>query len=149
MISADTNIFAYLYQSDEPAKTSAARELVAALTKAHAAIGLQVVGELQNVVRRKFRRPLVEAADAGRMILNTFSVFLPTQLAAAEALTQMAAGRLNYWDALLVFSASHSGVKVMFSEDMHDGALVSGVRILNPFQVSGGLSQSARDLLEL
>ncbi len=149
MISADTNVFVYLYQQGFPDKTEAARRITEGLIKTQAIVGLQVVGELQNVMARKLRRSPVEAAEAGRRLLMTFSTFAPTRSAASQSLSQMASGRMSYWDALLVFSASDAGVKTVLSEDMQNGAVISGVRVINPFGRNGGVSEDAALVLGL
>ncbi len=40
---------------------------------------------------------------------------------------------LAWWDALLAASALMAGCKLFISEDMQDGQLISGMRIVNPF----------------
>lgn len=40
---------------------------------------------------------------------------------------------LAWWDALLIASALIAGCKLFISEDMQDGQLISGMRIVNPF----------------
>ena len=69
--------------------------------------------------------------------------------AASEALAQLAASRMSYWDALLVFSCSQAGVTAFLSEDLQDGARYAGVQIINPFTPEGRLSPSAQQLLGL
>jgi hypothetical protein len=65
------------------------------------------------------------------------------------ALTDAAVGRASYWDALLVATAGEAGCRVILTEDLADGADLSGVRIRNPFSPSGGLTEHARGLLGL
>jgi predicted nucleic acid-binding protein len=40
---------------------------------------------------------------------------------------------LRFRDALLVAAVAEKGVTVLFPEDMQDGRIVNGVRIVNPF----------------
>jgi predicted nucleic acid-binding protein len=146
MITIDTNIFVYLSDDDQPAKQAQARELIAALAADKVAVGLQVVGELQNVLRRKLRQPPWIAAQAARNLIVRYANFTATPSAVELALTQLAAGRLNYWDALLLASANEAGCVQMLSEDLQDGADVLGVRVLNPFGPEG-LNDQARALI--
>ena len=44
--------------------------------------------------------------------------------------------RISFWDAMIVHAARLGGAKVIYSEDLHDGASVAGVRIVNPFRKS-------------
>jgi predicted nucleic acid-binding protein len=148
MITLDTNILVYLSDDDEPIKQAQARELIGALAADTVAIGLQVVGELQNVLRRKLRQPPWVAAQTARNVLVAFPSFGATPTSVETALTQAATGRLGYWDALLVASARESGCEVLLTEDLQDGAHVLGVEIVNPFGAEG-LSNRARAVLGL
>jgi predicted nucleic acid-binding protein len=148
MISADTNVFAYLYDEDSPTKRTVAREVVAALAAKQGVVGLQVVGELNNVLRRKLKKSPADAAQAGRRVVGLFPVFPPTRQAAIWALEQAGAATLQYWDALLVASARQAGVDTLLTEDLADGAEINGVLIINPFG-QDGLSDRARQALEL
>ncbi|QTN18783.1 PIN domain-containing protein [Brevundimonas sp. AJA228-03] len=148
MISADTNVFAYLYDEDSPQKQAVARATVAALAAKQGIVGLQVVGELNNVLRRKMGKTPSEAAQAGRRLIGAFSVFPPTRQAAVWALEQAGAATLQYWDALLLASARQAGVDTLLTEDLSDGAEINGVLIINPFGEQG-LSPRARQVLEI
>lgn len=148
MISADTNVFAYLYDEDSPQKQAVARAAVAALAAKQGIVGLQVVGELNNVLRRKLGKTPSEAAQAGRRLIGGFPVFPPTRQAAVWALEQAGAATLQYWDALLLASARQAGVDTLLTEDLSDGAEINGVLIINPFG-DQGLSPRARQVLEI
>ena len=148
MITLDTNILVYLSDDDEPDKQAVARTVLSSMDQRDAAIGLQVIGELQNVLRRKLRQPPWIAAQTARNVLVAFPSFGATPTSVETALTQAATGRLGYWDALLVASARESGCEVLLTEDLQDGANVLGVEIVNPFG-AGGLSDRARAVLGL
>ncbi|WP_282008898.1 PIN domain-containing protein [Brevundimonas aveniformis] len=148
MISIDTNVLVYVSDDDEPAKQATARDLIRAAMLRPTRLGLQVVGELQNVLLRRLKQPPWVAAQNARNVLHAFDTFAANERASEEALTQMAAGRLSYWDALLVFSARDAGVKTLLTEDMQDGAVVGGVTIINPFAPDGSLSATAQAALK-
>jgi predicted nucleic acid-binding protein len=147
MITADTNVLVYVSDDSEPLKQRIAAQIMRQLAERRQPIGLQVIGELQNALRRKLRHTPAAAAGAARHVLQSFDIFSPTETAAGEALTLLAAGRLSYWDALLVLSAAEVGVIALLSEDMQNGAVIGGVEIVNPFGPNG-LSDRARQLLE-
>ncbi|MGK7873939.1 MAG: PIN domain-containing protein [Xenococcaceae cyanobacterium] len=43
----------------------------------------------------------------------------------------------SFWDSLIVASALYAGVKILYSEDMRDGLIVSEkLQIINPFTAS-------------
>lgn len=148
MISLDTNILVYVSDDDEPAKQAVASQLLGALNARRQPLGLQVIGELANVLRRKLGHPPWAAAQHARNVLHAFDIFPATETAAEEALSLMASGRLSYWDALLLSSAREIGVKVLLSEDMQDGFKFGTIEVVNPFASDGGLSARAKELLE-
>lgn len=149
MISLDTNVIVYVSDDDEASKQATAARLLAALSTRRQPLGLQVIGELANVLRRKLGHTPWAAAQHARNVLHAFDVFPPTEAAAEEALSLMASGRLSYWDALLLTSAREVGVKVLLSEDMQDGFKFGPIEVVNPFSQDGGLSARAREALEV
>lgn len=149
MISADTNILVYAVDDrDEQGRQPVAREVVLRLTALQQPIALQVVGELQNVLRRRLNLPPHAAMQQARNIFATFPNFAYDAGCVEVALAQAAAGRFSYWDALLLAACARTGVTSLLSEDMQDGAVFQGVRIVNPFSPQG-LSPRARELLQL
>lgn len=145
-LSADTNVFAYLADDREPGKQATARDLVEALLARETWIGLQVVGELQNVLLRRFRKMGPEAAGVASFLLTAFPTFGYGAEDVMTALEHLHAGRLSYWDALLLAASDRHECRVLFTEDVQDGADFKGVRIVNPF-AADGLSPAARAAL--
>lgn len=147
MITADTNVFVYLSDERDPAKQAVAEIVVRELAARRSLIGLQVIGELQNTLRRKLKMSSRAAAQTSYNTIMAFETFTYSRAAAERALGELSAGRLAYWDALLLASAEEAGCTVLFSEDMADGSRFGGVEIVNPF-APDGLSDRARELLE-
>ena len=149
MISADTNILVYAVDDrDEQGRQSVARAVVLRLTAMQQPIALQVVGELQNVLRRRLKLPPHVAMQQARNIFATFPNFAYDAGCVEIALGQAAAGRFSYWDALLLAACSRAGITTLLSEDMQDGSVFQGVQIVNPFSPQG-LSPRARERLQL
>ena len=134
MITADTNVLVYLWDNDAPEKLEVAKAVTGGLFSRAAPLALQVIGETQNVLRRKLGQPPWQAAQNARNLLVAFDIFAASEVNAAESLTLMAAGRLSYWDAMLVTAARDAGCTTLLSEDMHDGARFGDLEIVNPFQ---------------
>ena len=42
--------------------------------------------------------------------------------------------RLSYWDSLIVETALSAGADVLFTEDLQDGQIIEGLRVVNPFR---------------
>jgi len=146
-ISVDTNIFVYAADGRDAAKNAVARSVLAALGRADVLIGLQVVSELQNAMRRRLRTAPWVAYQAARNVLVRFPSFAYDEQAVDTALGEAIVGRLSYWDALLLAAADAVGVSVMISEDMTDGLRFRGLEVVNPFG-EGGLSERLRAILD-
>jgi predicted nucleic acid-binding protein len=95
------------------------------------------------------RKHLVPVADARDQALDWLDMF-PTVSASAgavrAALTTAAAGKASYWDALLVITATEAGRTAILTEDLAHGAVLAGVRSINPF-AGAALSAEAEALL--
>jgi predicted nucleic acid-binding protein len=137
LITADTNVLTYLWDNHAPAKMGVAVQVVALLSARSSPLALQVIGETQNVLRRKLRQPPWQAAQNARNLLTAFPSFQASVANAAESLTLMAAGRFSYWDALLVTAARDNGCTVLLTEDMQNGARFGSLEIVSPFGAAG------------
>jgi predicted nucleic acid-binding protein len=93
--------------------------------------------------------PTDQAAALANSWLALFPHRAPSAAGVRAAIEHAVAGRASYWDALLLTTAAEAGCHLLFSEDMHHGAVLSGVEIHNPFAPGGGLTARARELLEL
>ena len=148
MITGDTNLFIYAIDPKDISKQVAARAIIVRLRQRRASIALQVVGEFQNTALRKLKTARPYVAEYAVGLLQSFHTFSPSRSSAIAALEEMAAGRLSYWDALMLASAAEAGCTTMLSEDMQDGATLLGLEIVNPF-AAGGVSPRAAELLDL
>jgi predicted nucleic acid-binding protein len=137
MISCDTNLFVYAHDNRELNKQPTARLILGALAHREAAIGLQVVGEVQNALVKRLKTPAQVAYRVASDLLQEFDSFAYDERAVGVALAEASAGRLNYWDALLLAAADQAGVKTMLSEDMSDGLSFHGLEVINPFSAAG------------
>jgi predicted nucleic acid-binding protein len=147
LITADTNVFFYVWDTTAPGKQATAVAAVAHVRGQGGPVGLQVVGELQNSLRRKLRQSPAQAAARARLLLTVFANFRASEANVAEALTLMERGALSYWDALLVTAARDAGCDLLLSEDMQDGARFGALEILNPFGPGGAPSARLQALL--
>ena len=148
MISADTNIFVYALDGRDTVKQAIAQSVLGGMDGAGAIVGLQVIGELQNALRKRLRAPPWKAYEAARDLLARFPSFAFDAGAVEQALGEATVGRLSYWDALLLAGAEAAGVTVMISEDMGDRRVYRGLEIVSPFG-DEGVSPRVRDLLSL
>ena len=110
---------------------------------------LQALSEFYATVTRKSIVPPPDAAAQVLDWLRSFPCAAVSASAVQTALAEAVAGHASYWDALLIATAGEAGCATILTEDLTDGADLAGVRIHNPFSVSGGLTAEARNLLGL
>ena len=124
----DSNIVLYLL-SGEAAKADRAEEILAT----GGVISVQVLNEVVSVCRRKLKMPW-EEIDALLLAVKTFCEIQPLTVASHEKAVEIAKRfQLSFYDANIVASALLSGAEVLISEDMHNGMLIDGIIIQNPF----------------
>jgi predicted nucleic acid-binding protein len=126
-------LLVYADAADEPAKQQRAIQLI----KTHRADGTavlstQVLQEYVNVALRKLQLPVPLIRE--RLSLYARFDLVPTTPDIIEgALALHAVRGTSFYDALILQAAIASGCAVLFTEDMQDGALIAGVKVLNPF----------------
>jgi predicted nucleic acid-binding protein len=129
----DTNILVYADVGDEPAKQETALTLLATHLRAGTGvISTQVLQEFVNVALRKLALP-VELIRARLALYNRFELVVASASAVNAALDLHVLHRVSFWDALIVHSARESGCVNLLTEDMSNGSVISGVRVVNPF----------------
>jgi predicted nucleic acid-binding protein len=140
---ADTNILIYPLDPNEPEKRARAAAILRVCTE-HASLvtSLQTLNECYRVLVE--RRRIIPTADARDYISGlawscTAPLDLETMLKAWEISDSRSYG---WWDCVMLASAIQASSTVFLTEDLDDGDLINGMRILNPFS-------SERDLLPL
>src|SRR6267378_3460418 len=74
--------------------------------------------------------------DAARQALLYQAVFLtpPTTDAIINTASELAhANRMQLWDCVVCAASAQAGAKVLLTEDMQDGRIINGLRLVNPF----------------
>jgi predicted nucleic acid-binding protein len=128
----DTNVVLYLYSVDEPDKKKAADALVRGSERAW--ISTQVLSEMANVLRRKFKLDYPDIAAAVAEVRASCHVYVVTADTVALALKLGERYRHSYFDSLILAAALECNCDTLASEDMQDGFVVeSRMTIRNPF----------------
>lgn len=107
---------------------------------------MQAVSEFYATITRKKLAPAKEAAALAADWLDVLPAVTASPDAVRAALALAGAGRASYWDALLVATAAEAGCTAILTEDLADGGVLHGLRIINPFGGSE-LTDAARALL--
>ena len=70
------------------------------------------------------------------MLLVKFTVFEVEQVTSEhmQRATDISAfHQLSFWDSLIISTAEAARCETLLTEDMNDGQIIEGVRIVNPF----------------
>lgn len=130
----DTNILVYAASTQDLRKRARAAALLKELfASASGVVSWQVLREFANVLFKKSGLP----ADAIKRIVAGFSVF-PCVGDSPEILMRGIEIKtrygLQFFDALIVASAEAAHCTEIYSEDMGDGQVYGGIRVVNPFR---------------
>lgn len=126
----DTNVLIYALAEDDP-RTQAAETLLAG----GGVVGVQTLNEFVAVAVRKLAMPWREVLDA----LSAIRVLCPSPVPLTVRTHDTAlriCGRYGYhiYDSLVIAAALEASCGTLYSEDMHDGQVIEGLTIRNPFR---------------
>lgn len=142
----DTNILVYGIDTLAGHRQHLARRILELSPTRECWLTLQAISEFYAVATRKRMMPAEAAAAQARDWMELYPVLPASASAVRAALTAASQGQASYWDALLIATAAEGGCATILSEDMQDGALLGGLRIVNPFHGTT-LAPDARTLL--
>jgi predicted nucleic acid-binding protein len=132
----DSNIILYSIDSASKLKQKTAKSLVADALKNQASlISFQVVQETLNIAQRKFALPITEQ-DAQKLlqtILIPLMKVLPSESLYLEALRIKDRYKFSFYDSLIVSAALSQKCERLYTEDMQNGQVIEGLKIVNPF----------------
>lgn len=134
----DTNIWLYAFFQTESgtSKQKIARSLV---DRKNVVVSTQVINE---VCVNLIKKALMGEAEIQQLVQDFYA---RCQVIEFNCQILMNASRLrqgynlSFWDSLIVACALEAGVEMLYSEDMHNGLIVSErLRIVNPFEPGKG-----------
>jgi predicted nucleic acid-binding protein len=129
----DTNVLVYAADRAAGVRHERALGVLDRAVRRNCVLTLQALGEFFHVVTRKGVVSRSEASAQLRDWGTEFPIVAADPEALWTALDLAVDRRCGFWDALLLTTAGRHGCSVVMSEDMHDGARLGGVTILNPF----------------
>ena len=132
----DTNILVYAYDPRDTGKSGISRRLLEILLETgEGALTPQVLGEFFRVVTRKIPAPLSpeEAERSVAAYVRTWTIHDISRWTVLEAARGVRQYRFAFWDSMIWASAKLHQVPNILSEDFNSGALIEGVRFVNPY----------------
>lgn len=138
----DTNVLIYALDRKSGGKHETAAAIVDRAADCDCVLTVQALSEFFVAATRKGILPRPHAATQVRDWLELFPTRAASGRAVAEALAASERGRWSYWDALLLATAGEAGCSLVISEDMHDGARLGDVSVLDPFAAKSSAALS-------
>ena len=133
----DTNVFVYAADSKNPEKRAIARNLITtAVSSGCSRISVQVLNEFASVSARKLGLTIDEI-KAYLELFRAVTVLPVSTDVTEKGLDVMKRYGLQFYDSLLLVSASESGCDEFISEDLNDGQIYCGMKAVNPFKGIG------------
>lgn len=130
----DTNVLLYSMNANEPDKQGVARAWVVQLWDVAAGkISWQVIHEFYSNAVQKLGVPKPLARSAVVQLVE-WSPHEPGLATIQRAWHWCDAAQINFWDALIVAAAEHSGCRYLLSEDFQAGRRFGAVTVVNPFE---------------
>jgi predicted nucleic acid-binding protein len=124
----DTNILVYALVGDAPLAAPSLELLDAGGT-----VSVQVLNECANTMRRKFSASWAQVLRASERIRGLCTVVPVTTETHARGLAVAERYQLNIYDGMIVAAAQLAGCTTLYSQDMHDGLVIEGLTIRNPY----------------
>jgi predicted nucleic acid-binding protein len=132
----DSNILIYAHDRDAGSRRDRARSICEQLWQERSGcLSVQVLEEFYVTVTRKLRTPVARAQ--ARELVRAYGswVVSPTTAETVLRATELSeATEIAFWDALIVAAAEQSGAETLYSEDLNDGQVIAGVRVVNPLR---------------
>ncbi|MCL4185092.1 MAG: PIN domain-containing protein [Burkholderiaceae bacterium] len=134
-VFVDTNVFVYAREAGDATRQPRALSWVEWLWREQLGrTSMQVLSEYYVTVTRKLKPglPPEQAWDD----IDALMAWNPQPIdrdVMQRARAIQSRHRLSWWDSLVVAAARAQGCAVLLTEDLHNGALIDGVRIRNPF----------------
>lgn len=129
----DTNVLIYSVDVSYPKKQATARNLLQLhQQKGEAVISTQVLQEFYVAATKKLGISSLLAKTFVEQLANAETVRLDTPMI-SRAIDISTMRQISFWDALVVSAAKEAHCVEVFTEDLQNGALIEGIRVINPF----------------
>ncbi len=141
-VALDGNILIYAELEPESGKGKRSADLILRVAR-DGVISAQVLGEYLRFIQRR-----VPAAfqDAIKQVSIYRAVFLtpPTTDAIINKACEIAhEHRMQLWDCVICTVSAQAGAKVLLTEDMQEGRVIDGLRLINPFAATNAQTIAA------
>ena len=137
-VFVDSNIWIYLFASDDNLKNERARNFITDNTAKGSilVISYQVINEVGSVLKTKKKF----SEDKIQFVVDTMLDLCVVQDFSREIIIKASKLRdkmfISYWDSIIIAAAIESGCQSLTSEDLQSGQKIQGVTVINIFKSS-------------
>ena len=131
----DASVLVYAFDPSADSKKTVAERLLKRLWgTGGGCLSVQVLQEFFVTVTRKVAQPM-SVDDAAERVreFTAWKVFAPTGQDVLAAIALQKAAQLSFGDAMVVHAAAEAGCELLWTEDLHDGQVIGGVTVRDPF----------------
>jgi predicted nucleic acid-binding protein len=134
-IALDSNILIYAELEPESDKGTRSADLILRAAR-NGVIPAQVLGEYLRFIQRRVPDTFEGAIRQASLYQAAFLTPPTTDAIINRASALAHAHRMQLWDCVVCAAAMHAGAKVLLTEDVQNGRILDGLRLINPFAVS-------------
>ena len=136
VVFVDSNILIYAHDLDAGVKRErAATKLRELWDSGTGRLSAQVLQEFYVNVTQKLATPI--ARSTAREVIKTYGVWI-RRAATVDTVTRATEiadlARISFWDALIVAAAEEVAAEKLLSEDLNDGQVIAGIKVVNPLK---------------
>ena len=130
-VSIDSNILIYAELEPDSEKGKRSADLILRAAR-DGVIAAQVLGEYLRFVQRRVPAAFAEAARQAHIYQSVY-LMPPTTADVINRASELArTHHLQFWDCVVCAASMQAGAKVLLTEDMQDGRIIDGLRLINP-----------------
>jgi predicted nucleic acid-binding protein len=131
-VALDSNVLIYAELEPDSEKGKRAGDLILRAA-VDGVIPVQVLGEFLRFVQRRVPDAFEEAIRQTSIYQAAFLTPPSTDAVINKASELAHAHQMQFWDCVVCVASADAGAKVLLTEDMQDGRILDGLRLINPF----------------
>ena len=131
-VALDSNILIYAELEPESEKGKRAAHLILRAAQ-DGVIPVQVLGEFLRFVQRRAPAAFEDAIRQASIYQSAFVTPSTTDAIINKASEVARVHGMQLWDCVVCAASSEAGARVLMTQDMQDGRILDGLRLINPF----------------
>jgi len=134
-VALDSNILIYAELEPDSAKGKRAADIILRAAQ-DGVLPVQVLGEFLRFVQRRVPAAFEDAIQQTSIYQTAFFTPPTTDAIMKKAAELARAHHMQLWDCVVCAAAAEACAKVLMTEDMQDGRILDGLRLMNPFAIA-------------